>query len=57
MILYGDLHGNCNGALDLIKQDALVKKYGEAVLKQKYLVILGGWRLSLEKQPLLCPWR
>ena len=40
MILYGDLLANCNGALDLITQNALVKKYGEVILKQKYLIIL-----------------
>lgn len=41
MILYGDLHGNSNGALDLITPDALVKEYGENILQQKYLIILG----------------
>lgn len=51
MILYGDLHGNCNGALDLLTPDALVKKYGEAVLKQKYLVILGDGGFLWKNSP------
>ena len=41
MILYGDLHGNCNGELEPFTPDALVKEYGVEILKQKYLVILG----------------
>ena len=41
MLLSGDLHGNALGELNCLSLEHLCAKWGEAVLQEKYLVILG----------------